>query len=160
MRDLSRNSGKPLGTVAFCQSNSFLYCSVVLFDYVVEISALAQNNPARKHTIYFQRIHRSRIGRVVVDIHHPWDCIARCLNRIAQKAFGRGFIAFRCQQKVDRLPRGIGSAKHIFVAALYLYIGLADTVTLVGRLSDVVGSVCSARVHTPAPAPNATGIHL
>jgi hypothetical protein len=106
----------------------------------------------RKHTICFQRVHPSRIGRVVVDLHHPWHRIARYLNRIAQKAFGRGLIAFGCEQKVNSLPRGIDSAIHIFVAALYLYIGRVDTVTLVGRLQLWSAGVYSARVHTPAPS--------
>ena len=114
----------------------------------------------RQNFIGFQRFHRGRIGRVLVHVHHPWHRIARCVNRPAQEAFGCGGIAFRSEQKVDRLPGGIQRSIHILILAFYVDIGLVDPIALVRRLQMRSAAFVQLRCIGLHPAPNAAGIHL
>ncbi len=60
------------GSIALGRPTSFLHRPVAQFNHVIEIFALAQSDAARDGAMGFQRFHRSRIGRVLVYVHHPW----------------------------------------------------------------------------------------
>src|SRR3954452_5024657 len=85
------------------QPDSFLDRSVILFDDIIEVLALAENNPSRERAVRFQRFHRSRIAEVLVHVDHPWHRISRGLNSLTQEAFGSRGIAFGGKQKRDCL---------------------------------------------------------
>jgi hypothetical protein len=62
-------------------------------------------------------------------------------------------------QTVDRLPGRIHSPVQILVLPLNLYIGLVDTVALVGALEMRLATLVQLRRIDLHPAPNTTGIH-
>jgi hypothetical protein len=63
--------------VALGQPGPFLYRSMVLFNDIVEVLALAESNAARKDASGFQSIYYRRVGWVLVDVDHSWNGVRR-----------------------------------------------------------------------------------
>jgi hypothetical protein len=64
------------GAVAVCQPGPLFDGSMILFNDIVEILALAKMNSAGESTLGFQGFHCSRIGRVLVHVDDPRRCRA------------------------------------------------------------------------------------
>src|SRR5665213_3420739 len=82
------------------------------------------------------------------------------LNTFSKEAFSCGSVALCCQQKIDGLPGRIHSPVQILVLPLNLYIGLVDTVALVGALEMGLATLVQFWRVDLHPTPNTTGIHF
>jgi hypothetical protein len=106
--------------IAFCQPGPLLYGSMVLFNDVVEILALAQTNSAGESALGLQGFHCRRIGRVLIHIDDPRNGIGGRAKYFLKEAFSCSGVAFRRQQKIDGLPGRIHSPVQILVLPLNL----------------------------------------
>jgi hypothetical protein len=68
---LESSPGTSKRAVAFCQPGPLFDGSMILFDNIIEILALAQMNSAGESTLGFQGFHCSRIGRVLIHVDDP-----------------------------------------------------------------------------------------
>ena len=129
------------------------------FDHIIQVLALAQANATRQRTLGFQRLDGCRIGGVLVNVHDPWHRVARCFYGFNQEAFCCRRIAFRCQQKIDRLAGGVDCTVQVPVLTLDPYIGLVYPVGLVGGPKMRPAALIEFRCIRLNPPPNAAGIH-
>jgi hypothetical protein len=104
--------------IAFGEPHPFLHDSVILLDHIIRVLALTQANATRQRTLGFQCLDGCWIGGVLVNVQDPWHGIARCFDGFNQEAFCCRRIAFRGQQKLDRLARGVDRTVKIPVLAL------------------------------------------
>jgi hypothetical protein len=125
---------------------------MILLHYIVEVFALTQTNPTREDALDFQRFHSLWEGPVLVHVDDPWHRIAGRAQRLTEEALGGSSIPLGGEQKLDRLTSRIHRMVQIFVLAFALYIGFVRAVALIGGLQMGGDSVCSARVHKPAPS--------
>src|SRR5215469_2526851 len=54
----------------FRQPRPLLHRAMVLLHHIIKVLALTEMNPTGKNTFFLQRLHRSRIGRVLVHVDH------------------------------------------------------------------------------------------
>lgn len=80
---------------------------MILFQYVVQVFALAQTNAMPQGAFSFQLFHGRRIRGILIHIDDPWMRVSDCAQSLAEEAFGSCCIAFGCEQEIDGLPRGI-----------------------------------------------------
>ena len=146
--------------VALCQPGPLLYRSMVLFNDIVEILALAETNAVRKDAFGFQSINCSRIGWVLIDIDYSRNGVRRRAEYAFKEAFGGGRVALRRKQKVNNLPGRIHGSIQILVMPLNLYIGLVDTVALLRALEMRLATLVQFRRVDLYPTPDTTGIHF
>jgi hypothetical protein len=66
--------------------------STTLFRYLIQVLALTETNPTRKHSFFLQRLHGSRIGRVLVHVDHSGQAIAGRAQGLAEETFGPGRV--------------------------------------------------------------------
>jgi hypothetical protein len=123
----------PKRTLARGEPGSFLHVSMVLFDHIIKILPLPELNAAQQTGIGFQGLHGRRVRRVFVDIHDPRLCTPGRLRGLYQKAFGRGSVPPRQQQKLDGLASGVQRTIQVPVLALDPDAGLVDPLRLVRR---------------------------
>ena len=92
--------------------------------------------------------------------HNPWHRIARCFDGFNKEALGCPSIAFRRQQKLDRLARGVDRTVQVPVLALDPYIGLVYPVGRVGGPKKWPAALIEFRRIRLDPPPHAARIHL
>ena len=143
-----------------CQPHSFLHGPMILFNHTIEILALAENHPAGDGAFRFQCGNGSRIGRVLINIHHPRHCVARCFNGLAKKAFGWGCIAFGGEQKVDGFAPWNRWPDRGICLGLSPWCTFHQSGTFCSPALGADGSVSQLRRIRLNPSPNATSVDL